>query len=410
MSWQPVLDGELRDEALSTVIEVAKALGRVTAYDDAGPSLALQVCLAGGVVGHALAASYLAGAGIGEAGNCESLLNVAIDALNSTHLTPSLYSGFSGIAWAVEHLFGPFEVDDPNEDADNALAHAVARSPWEGSYDLIDGLVGYGVYALERPLSAPADLCLARIVERFEELQVQTEQGVTWLTPAHQLVAPLRPRYPNGRYELGAAHGVAGIIAFLGDVWARGVKFDSVRQMMEGAVQWLLAQTLPSGSRSQFPDAVAEGTAPDPSRTAWCWGDPGIAAALARGAVGAGRADWLETACVIARRAAVRPSAATGVKDAGLCHGALGLALIYAQFFHLTGDRTFREAAAHWTRHALASRSADAGLAGFRAWRGSRGWSDESGLLTGASGIALALLSLASDVEPRWSRIFLLPV
>jgi hypothetical protein len=46
--------------------------------------------------------------------------------------------------------------------------------------------------------------------------------------------------------------------------------------------------------------------------------------------------------------------------------------------------------------------SADAGAVG------TSRWSDETGFLTGAAGIGLALLAALTPVEPEWDRVLLL--
>ena len=60
----------------------------------------------------------------------------------------------------------------------------------------------------------------------------------------------------------------------------------------------------------------------------------------------------------------------------------------------------------------LTLRQPDAGIAGFCNWgmttSGTLGWVDDSGLLNGAAGIALALLAAATPVEPVWDRLLLL--
>jgi hypothetical protein len=57
---------------------------------------------------------------------------------------------------------------------------------------------------------------------------------------------PLEPG-PRGYYNLGLAHGVPGVIAFLGKVCAVGVACDKARPLLDGAVHWLLEQEGPDG-------------------------------------------------------------------------------------------------------------------------------------------------------------------
>jgi len=53
-----------------------------------------------------------------------------------------------------------------------------------------------------------------------------------------------------------------------------------VRGLLDGAVRWLLSQRMDPDSPSAIPYVVAPEQAPEPSRSAWCYGDPGVAATL----------------------------------------------------------------------------------------------------------------------------------
>src|SRR5262249_36055361 len=155
-------------------------------------------------------------------------------------------------------------------------------------YDLINGLVGFCVYALER-LSRPAALaCLERIVERLAETAEQRPDGVTWWTNPAWLPPETRAQFPHGYHNLGLAHGVPGVIALLGRVCAAGVAVAQARPLLDGAVRWLLAQQRPGG----FAHWVAPEVAARPARLAWCYGDPGVAAALLWAARCVGQPEW----------------------------------------------------------------------------------------------------------------------
>jgi hypothetical protein len=147
-------------------------------------------------------------------------------------------------------------------------------------------------------------------------------------------------------------------------------------------------------------------------RLAWCYGDLGIAATVAVAAQGARRTDWRGTAHEIARAAARRPPAASGVIDASLCHGAAGVAHLFNRLYQESGDPELGEAARRWLHRALAFRRPGRGIGGFRTWEaqadGSGSWYDDAGFLAGAAGTGLALLAAVSPVEPAWDRALLL--
>jgi len=114
-------------------------------------------------------------------------------------------------------------------------------------------LVGFGVYALEQLPSPSAIECLAYVVDRLDEIAERSADGITWFALPKLLPDSQRQLCPNGYYNLGVAHGVAGVIAFLANVYAlderevRGVTRvrTKARQLLEGAVAWLLARRMP---------------------------------------------------------------------------------------------------------------------------------------------------------------------
>jgi hypothetical protein len=174
-------------------------------------------------------------------------------------------------------------------------------------------------------------------------------------------------------------------------------------------VRWLLAQQEPGG----FPALVATEAAEKPARLAWCYGDPGVAALLGAARCAAEPA-WECEALAIARRAAQRPPEQSGVVDAGLYHGAAGLGHLFNRLFQATGEPWLAEAARSWFARTLAMRWPGRGIGGYAARQlGSDGvptWVADPGLLTGAAGIALALLAALTAVEPAWDRMLLVAI
>jgi hypothetical protein len=194
---------------------------------------------------------------------------------------------------------------------------------------------------------------------------------------------------------------------------AAGVAPRTAEPLLRGAVTWLLAR------REARPDHPGFGVwlssrderEPAPARLAWCYGDLGIAAALLAAARCAAEPRWERAALDVGRRAAARPAESSGVVDAGLCHGAAGVGHVFNRMYRATGDEALGAAARAWLARAIDLRSPDEGVAGYRAYTvrdGSPVWADDPGLLTGAAGVALALLAAATDVEPAWDRVLLL--
>jgi len=182
--WRPILEGETGAAAQEAIADIAGAL--VAAHNVPPASLAR------GGAGLALLFAFLARArpGEGHEERASAHLDAAIDALATQVMDDSLYAGFTGVAWVTEVLLltlpddggggdsdGDGDGDDLNEDVDEALLELLARSPWRRDCDLVSGLAGHAVYALERLRRPSARECLERILDRLEESAERRDGG-----------------------------------------------------------------------------------------------------------------------------------------------------------------------------------------------------------------------------------------
>lgn len=427
--WRPVLTGEAAEAAWEAIEAIARELPGTVGWNPANDALpedqaiAWRSSLASGAAGEALFYAYLSlhheRTGDEEkarvhAEQALALLDRAFEGVAGVPMSESLYAGFPGVAWVAAHLNGRLyaeEGEDGNAEVDAALLPSLSHSPWRGEFDLMHGLAGLGVYALERlPADSGRD-CLAAVVERLAE-RAQTEpEGITWFSPPETLPAYQAEAYPQGLYNLGASHGAPGVVALLGAAVHAGVNAERARRLLDGSFPWLLSHRQ-TGRSFCFTHFHSPGKESWGSRLAWCYGDPGVAGALWVAARGAGVPAWQEAALEVALAAAARDEETSGIRDAGLCHGAGGLGHLFQRFFAETGDERFREAARFWLERALGFREPGLGVGGFRSWASDsesvQDWRSDPGFLEGAAGVGLALLAGVSPVEPEWDRAFLL--
>jgi lantibiotic biosynthesis protein len=403
-SRPPLLSGALRDRALHLAGTLAGTLCPVPAAGHRDASLAA------GSAGLAVCCGQLARTRSGPraTGAALTLLEEAVDVLTTGPLTCSLYSGFTGIAWAVElvdQLLGN-EGEDRNGDIDEALTRLLQRYPEDAPYDLINGLTGLGVYALARWPRPAAAQCLLGVVGQLARRARHDSDGVSWWTlPSWR--GPRRERDLPGGVDLGVAHGIAGVIPFLARVHRLGLAQETIRPLLDGAVRWLLAHMVDTASGPTVPYFVADGAEPRPARSAWCYGDPGVATALLLAARDADEPAWAAAATGLAVRAASRPPDQTGVVDAGLCHGSAGLAHLFNRMYQMTAEPALADAALFWVERTLQLCSAAAPGQHTTltddarpAWKG-------PGLLEGAAGVALAMEAACTTVEPVWEQMLL---
>jgi lantibiotic biosynthesis protein len=406
-AWPAILDGDVASRARGVAHDIARALANRSA---ANASEATDAAIY-----WAYAAEYFSEPWAERA--LDQAMRELAEAIAKGVPSLALFGGLTGAAWAAHHIAGApgdSEPEDPEDlppRVDALLVDALSRPQWDGHYDLISGLVGFGVYLLARGNRPVARRGLALTLAHLETLAQPVAGGIGWLTLPALLPAHHRRTHPEGLFDLGVAHGVAGVIALYSAVLrARALPEceANTRRSLAAAVGFVEANRRADREQSAFDWSVATGVAGSATRTAWCYGDLGIAIALLRAAYARDDDASCARALSLARACATRADAVCGVRDAGVCHGAAGLGHLLNRLFHATGDEALREGARRWFRNTLELRRPGA-LAGFPALVPARAagepetWHASPGILDGAAGVGLALMS-ALGGAPDWDQ------
>lgn len=387
MSWTPILPPERGGAILADIVAAIEDHAAANPCALADLAIVRSYLAADGAVpdaddraGDALVASIEALAQIGGA-------------------APSLHGGFVQIGWTIAHLRGGGDADAVCETIDSALLGLLEHDGH--AYDLIKGLVGMGVYALER---GEPGLAIARGVVAG----LETYQARGWFTPWALVRDEPIPGAPHGRIDFGLAHGIAGVIALLARFCEGDIERTRSRAVLDSALRCLLDGN-PRRARGRFPPWYPV-SRPATARLAWCYQDLGAAAAL----LGAGLALDLEEArdagLALAIDCATRSVADAQISDACLCHGAAGIAHLFNRMAQATGAAALHDAAQRWLAQLFAMRGT-AALAGFPAniptVDGHTRLVADGTLLRGAGGVALVLHAACSTIEPAWDRLLL---
>ena len=144
---------------------------------------------------------------------------------------------------------------------------------------------------------------------------------------------------------------------------------------------------------------------------AWCYGDLGISMSIWNASQTIKNKEWENKALEILRYSIKRTDLEkNSVIDAGLCHGAAGIAHIFNRMYINTKNTEFKNAADYWYVETLKMANHENSLSGFKAWHTEKygGWQEEFGFLEGIAGIGLALMSAISDTDPTWDEILLI--
>jgi hypothetical protein len=296
-----------------------------------------------------------------------------------------LYSGSLGVAWAVEHLVRPGgrELDV----TDRAVLQELTVTPdAHCDLDLISGVIGLGVYGLERAPGARASECLEAVLSRIESAARRNPPFSSYV-PSDASGSAAQPLH--GYLDLGLAHGLAGTIALLALLSRTPPLQARACSLLEIAVPLLLsfqnASEVPS-----FPYAIGGNGPEKPGRLAWCYGDPGMATALVLAGRLTQNSSWLDHGVAIACRAVPALKRRATLNEVMLCHGAAGIGHIYNRLYQCVGISELAEVATTMFDWIVADGTTCPGF------------------LQGYYGAGLALVAAYSDREPCWDRLLLL--
>jgi hypothetical protein len=121
----------------------------------------------------------------------------------------------------------------------------------------------------------------------------------------------------------------------------------------------------------------------------------------------AGRSDYCDLAVRAMEDVFRRPVKARMIDSPSFCHGVAGLLAITLRFARETGSEVLVNGSEQLTKQILDAYRPES-LVGFRNLEYRNNETDQPGLLDGAAGIAIVLLSAATGAEPSWDRVFLL--
>lgn len=387
--------------------------------------------IAHGDAGLALAHGYFDRCFPGEGWDrtASTFLQEALNAARVSQLLPGLQGGLAGLAFAVRSQ----PCSSPLRQAhlgllDHALAprvleisaglyarHGVAVS----EFDSISGLAGIGAYLLASDFSPPVDVVWHALLEALIAMTTTSiDEEPHWYTPAHLMGDEgMKMSYPAGNCNFGLAHGIPGPLALMALALlhppAQVEEPKGLAEAVRRCADWIVSQRSSDEFGVQWPTVVhrsADDRArahPPGSRAAWCYGGPGVARALWL----AGRAldDFTLCELAIETMTAVykRPVALRQIDSPTFCHGAAGLLQITLRFAEDTRLPIFREAAETLCQQLLTAYRDDSPL-GFRSIEPGGYEVDQCGLLDGAAGVAMVLLTAAGGPAPDWDRVFLL--
>ena len=442
--WRRVLGEEQAAGAVTVAREVAARLRHREQIEAANAAAARQTAypesvnwephgIAKGDAGLALMCGYLDACVPDEGWDATAhqyLTLAARGAERSGYLAAGLFAGLSGLAFAAwslsrqgtryQKLLAGIEEALLSQavELDDALCRQ-RQGVSVSQFDVISGLSGVGAYLLCRREHEEAAAALRAVLRGLVALTGQEGGIPRWHTPAHLISNEERMLrlYPNGNLNCGLAHGIPGPLALMALAVHSGVEVDGLREAIDRVASWLSQNRVDDAWGVNWPTAVplapdggsaAASSAPaEPSRSAWCYGSPGVARALWLAGESLDYPGYRELAVESMEAVYRRPVRERYIDSPTFCHGVAGLLQVTLRFARETRLPLFAEAAKTLSEQLLSLYDPDS-LLGYRSLQPGGQRVDEPGLLDGAPGVVLVLLAAATDVEPTWDRLFLL--
>ena len=316
-------------------------------------------------------------------------------------LDHSLASGIAGIGWALEET-GVNTEEDQCIEIDECLIELLSVDHWQGEYELLYGLVGVGVYALSRMGQLSGRKLCSLVVNHLQALAVESETQMFWRTPTGSVF--IRDNVPQPQIDLGVAHGNLGVLGLLQKLVEVEFEVEQTRPMLTKVLNFY--STITKGHESYLPSHLG---GEHKSLLGWCYGDLTSALLIIKSAKVLDSEAFYQFGIEVAQATLARKAEFEGLRDAALCHGAAGIALIYQRLFQETQIQAFNERRDYWCRKLLEQAEAEPELTGLMAKHKQTAEPfPGEGLLSGYAGIALSILSIVSPDCIGWDEFLLL--
>ncbi|GAB3729398.1 hypothetical protein GCM10027594_11480 [Hymenobacter agri] len=335
-------------------------------------------------------------------------------ALENQPLDASLGTGLAGIAFSLKSTSemhnGEFFPPSYLKPIDQILTQSLLGYIDTGDYDLIRGGIGVLIYLLHYTRHEGA---LRKFISFLASQAVKyQDQELFWYTFSYHEESRALV-YDTSSCNFGLAHGMAGIISSLADLYRHDVCRKQCLTLLSGAINFI-ASKHDAASVCGFPGRLLFKDADEirePSKLAWCYGDAGIALALLKAGKYCGKKEWILLANQVGEVACARTIDNADLREHSLCHGYLGTMHLFNRLYLATGKSSYAKAMRYW--RAVSAANLDYEISSTGLFQVDVTMADaevricHNGLLQGLAGNLLCLLSMQDGIAYPWDRAFL---
>ena len=353
---------------------------------------------------------------------------------NGTPDNISMFSGLSGMAFVLDYAShsGTRYVEFRNNlqkrifDLFDILSEEIASNNKTGvspmEYDVISGLSGVGRYLLcisDNPEALKRlKVILKYCISLIQPICINGEHVPGWyIAPENLFTNADREKYPQGSFNCGLAHGIAGPLALLSLASQQGIYIPNQKEAIHLIADWLASKKVDTKKGVIWPSWISleeelryvnnVDAEEVQYRDAWCYGTAGVCRSLYL----AGKATNCKKYIDIAKNGFVsilhRNTNEWNLDGATFCHGYSGLLQITNRMYIDSGDSVYAELMYKIIDEILKLANEQDPFV-YKDFEGENHL-NKAGLIDGGSGIALSLMStLETAHDFTWDNCFLI--
>jgi len=285
-------------------------------------------------------------------------------------------------------------------------------------YDTISGLTGIGRYLLLIYKNYPK--FRKYLIDILEYLVLLATEKVILgeKVPGWYISKVNSDKYfnssPKGHFNCGLSHGISGPLSLLSLSLKQGVIVEGQKEVINKIAYWLLRWRQKNEYGETLPGVldwteIKKGKLMVNSRPnySWCYGEPGIARALWLAGEALGEQDLKEESLYLFKTFNQQPIKKWNINSNAICHGIAGMLILSNVMYNDCQLEDIDSLRFNLVSTLMKSFNFEYQYC-FRNFNEELIASKQSpGVLDGAAGIALALLTLISNSQSNWTSIFL---
>lgn len=320
----------------------------------------------------------------------------------------SFSSGIAGANWLLRYFFRKDLIETDNIDAilqdlDRVVCWFLNYHAENKNFDFLHSGIGEAYY-----LSTIGNHHFDKQLQSFYTLLNNAKENESKTTACWSIETYVNYSSMGAVYNMSLSHGMAAFMpCFI--KYLENTDDKVVRDMLKETVNYFKSNVLPEHCSSVFPKWIEPLTNKKvESPLSWCYGDPGMAQALYQASIFLEDVEAQEIALnALLKTSNRRDIVKEHIVEACFCHGSSSLLHIFNRMYQQTHMNKFKDAALYWLRDTLTKGNDQTPYAGYSFFDNGDSNSNFS-LLSGLSGVGLALLGAVTTTEPDWDECVLL--